>query len=290
MASIARCRDALKSESFPQSEFVRGYLSSEDLAVAAAAANYQWRERVWTPLLTIWTSLLQALHPGWACREAVAHVLAQHEAAGLPLKASPDPSAYSQGRQRLPLSLFQYGLRKVGETLQAKVGDGYRWGGRRVWVVDGSSCSMPDTPELQTAFGQPTGQKKGCGFPVAKLVAMFCWASGAVLDVAIGPYRSNELALWRQLWDHLQAGDVVLGDRFYGAYADLAQLRARGCAGVFRLRGARARTLNFRQGQRLGQNDRLFTWSRPLPKMSFPSPQRLMPSKQLRICANPCAR
>ena len=263
MASIARCRDALKSEPLDQSELVRGYLSKEDLTEAAAAANYHWRERVWTPMLTLWTFLLQVLHPGWVCREVVAHVLAQQEAAGTPLKASPDPSAYSQGRKRLPLSLFAYGLRKVGETLQTKVGDGYRWCGRRVWVVDGFSCSMPDTPDLQKAFGQPTGQKKGCGFPVAKLVAMFCWASGAVLDVAIGAYRSNELALWRELWDQLKVGDVVLGDRFYGAYADLAQLQARGCDGVFRLRGSRARTISFRQGQRLGQNDRLFTWSRP---------------------------
>ena len=263
MASIARSRDALKSEPLDQSELVRGYLSKEDLTEAAAAANYHWRERVWTPMLTLWTFLLQVLHPGWVCREVVAHVLAQQEAAGTPLKASPDPSAYSQGRKRLPLSLFAYGLRKVGETLQTKVGDGYRWCGRRVWVVDGFSCSMPDTPDLQKAFGQPTGQKKGCGFPVAKLVAMFCWASGAVLDVAIGAYRSNELALWRELWDQLKVGDVVLGDRFYGAYANLAQLQARGCDGVFRLRGSRARTISFRQGQRLGQNDRLFTWSRP---------------------------
>ncbi len=263
MASIARCRDALKSEPLDQSEFVRGYLSKEDLTEAATAAKYRWRERVWTPAQTFWTFLLQVLHPGWVCREAVAHILAQREAAGTPLKASADPSAYSQGRKRLPLSLFQYGLRKVAETLQAKVGDGYRWCGRRVWVVDGFSCSMPDTPELQEAFGQPGRQKPGCGFPVAKLVAMFCWASGAVLDVAIAAYRSNELALWRQLWDQLEVGDVVLGDRFYGAYADLAQLQARGCDGVFRLRGSRARTISFRQGQRLGQNDRLFTWSRP---------------------------
>ncbi len=273
MASIARCRDALKSEPFAQSEFVREYLSQNALTAAASAAKYRWRERLWNPALTVWTFLLQVLHPGWACREAVAHILAQHEAIGTPLKASPDPSAYSQGRKRLPLSLFRYGLRKVGETLEAKAGEGFRWCGRRVWIVDGASCSMPDTPELQKAFGQPTGQKKGCGFPVAKLVAMFCWASGAVLDVAIGPYRSNELSLWRQLWDQLRAGDVALGDRFFGAYADLAQLRARDCDGVFRLRGSRARTIDFRQGRRLGKNDRLFTWSRPAQRPRTLSPE-----------------
>ena len=262
MASIAQCRNLLKKELFQRSEFVGQYLSQEDLAAAAVAESYQWRDRIWTPALTVWTFLLQVLHSGCACRAAVAEALVQHAAAGTPLEASPDPTAYCQGRKRLPLSLFRHALQKVGGTLHGKVAEGYRWCGRRVWVVDGSSCSMPDTPELQEAFGQPDGQKPGCGFPVAKIVAMFCWAGGAVLDVAVGPYRSNELSLWRQLWEQLKAGDVVLGDRFYGAYADLAQLVARGCDGVFRLRGARARTIDFRKGKRLGKNDRLFVWSR----------------------------
>jgi len=107
MARIARCRDVLKSEPFHQSEFVRGYLSQEDLTAAAAAAKYQWRERVWTPVQTLWTFLLQVLPPGWVCREAVAQALAQQAATGTPPKASPDPSAYGQGRKRLPWSLFR---------------------------------------------------------------------------------------------------------------------------------------------------------------------------------------
>jgi hypothetical protein len=265
MASIAQCRNVLKKELFQKSEFVREYLCEEDLTEAAAEQSYQWRDRIWTPALTVWTFLLQVLHPGWACRAAVAETLAQHVAAGTVLDASPDPTAYCQGRKRLPLSLFRSALQKVGGVVQGKVGEGYRWCGRRVWVVDGSSCSMPDTAQLQKAFGQPDRQKPGCGFPVAKMVAMFCWASGAVLDVAVGPYRSNELSLWRQLWGQLKVGDVALGDRFYGAYADLAQLRDRGCDGVFRLRGARARTIDFRKGKRLGKNDRLFVWSKSKP-------------------------
>jgi len=265
MASIAHCRNVLKNELFPRSEFVGQFLSERDLAEAAAQQDYEWRDRIWTPALTVWTFLLQVLHPGWACRAAVAETLAQHAAAGIPLDASPDPTAYCQGRKRLPLSLFRSALQKVGGTVQSKASDGYRWWGRRVWVVDGSSCSMPDTAPLQKAFGQPDGQKPGCGFPVARIVAMFCWASGAVFDVAVGPYRSNELSLWRQLWGHLKAADVVLGDRFYGAYADLAQLRDRGCDGVFRLRGARTRTIDFRTGKRLGKKDRLFVWSKPKP-------------------------
>jgi hypothetical protein len=262
MASIAQGRDVLKEQGFQRMEFLREYLREEDLTAAAAAAGYHWRERIWPPMQTLWTFLVQVLHPGWPCRAAVAEVFAEQAAAGMPVKASADPSAYCQARKHVPPSVYTHALRTVGQTFEARVGDAYRWCGRRVWVVDGSSCSMPDTPELQKAFGQPDRQKKGCGFPVARLVAMFCWASGAVIDVAMGAYRSNELSLWHQLWDQLQARDVVLGDRFYCTYADLARLAALGCDGVFRLWGARARTMDFRQGKRLGKEDRLLVWSR----------------------------
>ncbi len=272
MASIAHHRDVLKKQWFQRIKFIGEYLREQDLTAAAVAADYHWRNRIWPPMQMIWAFLVQVLHPGWSCEAAVAEVLAEHAAARQPLNASADPSAYCQARKHVPESVYRHALRMVGQSLETRVGDAYRWCGRRVWVVDGSSCSMPDMPELQAAFGQPDRQKKGCGFPVARLVAMFCWASGAVLDVAMGAYRSAELSLWHQLWDQLQVGDVVLGDRFYGAYAELAQLTARGCDGVFRLWGARTRTTDFRRGKRLGKNDRLFVWSR-----SYSRPHTLTP-------------
>ncbi len=45
---------------------------------------------------------------------------------------------------------------------------------------------MPDTPELQAAFGQPGGQRRGCGFPVAKFLALFDLATGMLLRVRAG--------------------------------------------------------------------------------------------------------
>lgn len=278
MGRMTHFKAVLKDEFFGRLDSLDPYLRPEDI-LAAASEHYHWRERLWTPLQTIWTFLVQVLHPGWPCRAAVAEVLAERAATGHPLNASSDASAYCQGRQRLPWSVFKHALRTAGETLEAQVDAKYRWLDRRVWIVDGSSCSMPDTPELQRTFGQPDKQKRGCGFPVAKIVAMFAWASGAVLDVAIGPYRSSELSLWRQLWDQLTPGDVVLGDRFYGAYADMAQLVARGCDGVFRLRGARARTMDFRRGRRLGKDDRLSTWqrSKQCPRTLCPDAFALLP-------------
>jgi len=263
MARIAHFRKIFKDDFFKKIKFFAEFLSARDILDAAAAENYHWRERIWTPIQTLWAFLIQVLDPDCPCREAVAQILAEQAACGQKVTASPDPSAYCQGRQRLPLPLFKSVLRQVGQRLQGKVGSSYSWCGRRVWIVDGSTCSMPDTPSLQQSFGQPDGQKPGCGFPVARVVAMFCWATGAVLDVAIGAYRSSELHLWHQLWGQLHTGDVVLGDRFFCAYSYLAELLQKGCDGVFRLHGARSRTVDFRQGKRLGKDDRLVTWYRP---------------------------
>jgi hypothetical protein len=104
-------------------------------------------------------------------------------------------------------------------------------------------------------------QAPGCGFPVAKVVALFCWASGAVLEAAIGPLKMSELHLWRELWPVLSPAEIVLGDRFYCTFYDLVGVMRRGCDAVFRLH--QARPADFRRGHRLGRNDRLATWQRP---------------------------
>jgi hypothetical protein len=120
---------------------------------------------------------------------------------------------------------------------------------------------MPDTPSLQRVFGQPDSQRTGCGFPVAMLTGLFCWSSGALLDVAIGPYRDSELRLWRRLWTWLRVGDVIVGDRFYCTYYDLAALARRGCDAVCRLH--QRRKVDWRRGRKLGPKDRVMTWRRP---------------------------
>ncbi len=259
MARIAYWRDLLKKDLWGRVALLGEGLSTGFVVVPE---DYHWRDRIWNPMLTFWTFLVQVLHPGSACREAVALTLAA-QARTSERHVSPDASAYCQARQRVPLSVFVAALRNIGHCLAGQVLPEFLWHGRRVRVVDGSSCSMPDTPDLQTQFGQPDGQKPGCGFPVARIVVLFCWATGAVLDVVIGAYRSSELTLVGQLWGHLKERDIVLADRFYCTYVVVAELLRRGCDAVFRLHGGRSRTMDFRKGKCLGPQDRLMTWDRP---------------------------
>jgi hypothetical protein len=261
MSSIAKFRRVLKGQVGAGAAGFTEYWTDAQIEQACRDCGHAWRDRFWTPLLTLWGFLLQVLHADSSCREAVALVLGGQAAVGdLPV-CSADPSAYGQARRRLPLEVFRDGVRHIGRRLRDEVGSTITWCGRRVWLVDGTSCSMPDTPDLQAAFGQPGRQAPGCGFPVAKVVALFCWASGAVLEAAIGPLKMSELRLWRELWPVLSSGEIVLGDRFYCTFYDIVGVMRRGCDALFRLH--QSRPADLRWGRRLGRHDRLVTWRRP---------------------------
>jgi hypothetical protein len=261
MASFAHFGQVLKGQVDAGKIGILAACGVGSIEAACRAGNGHWRNRFWTPLQTFWTFLWQVLHVDSSCRQTVAAALAQQAAAGRQSLPSDDPSAYCQARKRIPLEALQDSMQRVGQRLRDDVAAAITWCGHRVWLVDGTSCSMPDTPDLQAAFGQPTGQARGCGFPKAKIVAMFCWASGAVLEAVIGPLRMSELRLWRTLWPALSPGEIVLADRFYCSFYDIVGVMRRSCDAVFRLHQKRRE--DFRQGRRLGKNDRLVTWQRP---------------------------
>ena len=187
-------------------------LSPDVIEPCCREASHRWRRSFWSPTMTVIAFLLQVLSAEKTLRAAVAALLAQLTAKGETDLPSPDASAYCQARIRLPGPAITGMAQRVAERMRALVHSSDAWLGHRVWVVDGSSVSMPDTPELQEAFPQPKAQKPGCGFPVAQWVGLFCWTTGALLDMVIDSMRPNELNLVRRLYDRFRPGDVVLTD------------------------------------------------------------------------------
>jgi IS4 transposase len=87
---------------------------------------------------------------------------------------------------------------------------------------------------------------------------------GAVLEAAIGKYRgkqTGENSLFRTLHGLLEQGDVVLADRYFSGWFDIALLQQRGVQIV--VRKHQLRTTDFRTGRRLGRNDQVVCWSKP---------------------------
>jgi hypothetical protein len=197
------------------------------LAVCREIGYTAWRDRVLTPVTTMQLFLLQILHGNTACSH-LPHL------SGLRFSAA----AYCQARARLPLRFFALLLERFGSAVQCSALDDGRWHGHRTFCVDGSGCSMPDTPALQDAFGQPTEQQPGCGFPVARLLGLFHAGTGVLLKLVVAPLLTHDLARVQAVHPSLQPDDVLVADRGLCSYAHLALLVQAGVHAVLRV-GAR---------------------------------------------------
>lgn len=199
-------------------------LSAESIHSACRQARYSWRNRKLNPVATLSCFLLQILNGNTACQHVVHFGKWTFTAA-----------AYCKARKRLPLQILQSLLEQIAGKVRIQTEASAQWLGHRVWVEDGSSFSMSDVPALQAYFGQPSGQRPGCGFPVAKWVALFDLATGMLLRVTVSPLRSHEAAKVSEVETDVAPGDVVLGDRGFCSYVHIAKLIVRGIHTVFRL-------------------------------------------------------
>lgn len=222
-----------------------------------------YRERIYAPLKTLGLFIGQALSADGACQDAVARNLSERTARGA-LGCSLNTGPYCKARQRVSLELIVALSRAIAQRLERAQPRAWRWRGRSVKLLDGTTVSMPDTPANQEAFPQGRAQQPGLGFPLARLVAILSLGTGAVLDWAMGACQgedTSEQALFRQLLGALDAGDVVLADRLYCTYWTLAMLKARGVDVLMRQNVHRAYDL--RRGKRLGRGDHIVQWIRP---------------------------
>ncbi len=178
----------------------------------------------------------QVLGADQSCQDAVTRGVSQR----LGLGQSPcilNNGPYCKARARLALALVERLGREIGERLRASQPEVWRWRGREVKLIDGTTASMPDTPENQAAFPQSRTQKPRLGFPLIRLVAVISLSCGAILAWATGPCKgkhSGETALLRQLAHDLCPGDVVITDRYFSGYFLLAWLIRQGVDVVVR--------------------------------------------------------
>lgn len=239
-------------------------LDAQVVKDALAEDGVSYRERLYSPCMTLWIFLSQVLDPIQCCLQAVLRFLAYRLAQGED-PCSSETGAYCQARLRLPESVVKRLMQLTGRQLhEREMPDAWRWLGRPVKLADGTTVSMPDTVANQQAYPQPSSQKPGIGFPLARMVVLFSLAVGTVLEVAIGQTKgkqTGEVSLLRTLHDRLEPNDILLGDRIFCTYFDIALLQERRVDIVTRLH--QQRRADFRRGQRLGPGDHLVVWTKP---------------------------
>jgi Transposase DDE domain len=200
-------------------------LSPERIEQICRELNYVWRRCTLDPVTTVYAFLRQVLAGNIAC-DHVPHLV----------DLNVTGEAYCKARARLPLELFERLMEAVTKAVSAHVPAA--WRGHRVWHLDGSACSMPDTPPLQAAFGQPEAQRPGCGFPVAHLLTLFDASTGFLWRVLPAPLRTHDQSQAPRVHEAFRTGDVVVADRGFCSYTHLALLNLAGVFALFRIHQA----------------------------------------------------
>jgi hypothetical protein len=216
-------------------------LSELSILEALNEHGVKFRDRLFSPVTTIWGFLSQALSEDHSCRDTVSRIIAHRASAGLQV-CSPNTASYCNARSRLPTAVPRSLAKRTAQQLQDGLPEEWKWNGRSVYVADGSHLSMPDTEQNQAAYPQPVVQQEGIGFPLARVAVLLSLATGACCDLAMAPYAgkgTGETTLLRQMYDSLSPGDVVLADALFDNYFLAWELRQRGVDLVARVQAQR---------------------------------------------------
>jgi hypothetical protein len=226
------------------------------------------RCRLFSKENTFWAFFSQVLDADGGCKEVIRKLQSYASIKGVEIPSS-STASYCTARKKLSEEMLSEILDHTAAQLNKKPKDGML-NNRRVIVADGTGVSMPDTPENQESWLQWSSQKPGCGFPTARICACFSLESGALLSYEIGNKKSHELLMLRKQWKTFTRGDIFLGDKGFCSYFDQASLKEQGVDSVVTL-ARRAPVRAAGSLKKLGPDDLLITWDRPLytPKLSY---------------------
>ena len=254
MATIAYALARLRREPLGENLLIGGQVEQQ-----CRACGHAWRERLLTPLVTLRLFLIQVLHGN----TSIAHL---RQLAGLRFA----PGSYCEARERLPLSVIVGLIDALRTWAERHVRRDPTRLGPRVLVVDGSSFSTPDTPELRKHFGLYPGTKPGVAYPMGKLLGLLDAASGMFVELLATPLLSHEAGQVTRVHPMLRAGDTLLGDRAFCSFVHVALLNACGVLACFHLH----------QRRKAGRGERRQRWAKPAKAPAWMNPLQfaLMPA------------
>lgn len=150
----------------------------------------------------------------------------------------PTASAYSQARQKVDPEVFRDLTRSlVADFYEVYGADGEVtvWRGHRLMGVDGSSVTVPDTPETRSRWSVQTNQYEGVATVQVLMSVLYDVLNDLGVNVAIGRRQAETKFIVESHLAHLHDGDVVVLDRAYDDYVLMAALNASQCGFVIRI-------------------------------------------------------
>jgi hypothetical protein len=253
----------ITKSSFSTPEVVSKMLQTPQLEAIIDPFLQTSRKRLYGPVETLSMFISQTLSTDRSCQNVVNQTALYDE------RCSIATGGYCRARQRLDSTMVMQLSHSIAQHNETKASASWQWRGREVYLVDGTTLIMPDTPANQERYPQTSSLPEGVGFPICRLVGIVSLATGSLIDAAISPFRgkgASEQTLLRSMLHRFKPGDVVLADAFYSTYFLIAHMLAHDIDIVFVQHGARTRTTDFSKGVQLGKNDHLITLVKPKQK------------------------
>ena len=248
---------------FKETDFL-SILSSKNISSIIERYTPEHRERIFTPTKTLSMFIKQALNVDRSCTRVVNEFIIENMGT-LPKNISQSTGSFCRSRQKLPLELIAELVRFTGKSVKDKMPNNNKIDGN-IYLIDGTTFTLPDTIKNQDKYPQQVSQKEGLGFPICRALGVVCLESGAIINAKIAPYKgkgADEHSMLRAVLNTFEKGDLVIGDALYSSYWLLAYLKENGINGIFQQNGGRAQKTDFRVGQRLGENDHVVSYNRP---------------------------
>ena len=231
-------------------------LADQEIEAICRDLGHTWRNRQLPPGPTVRSMVYRGLHPD----HSIAAVLADLAALWGPDGSAPTDSAWCQARDRLPeAALIELILREAFRC-RRRFGRAHCWHHRYVYIVDGSSVSMPDEPSLVKAFGYTHTRHGRSRFPVARITFIELVGLELIWNYRLDQYTCGEDSQLRDMWHALPIGCICLMDRKFCSFYNLAKLRRRRIDAICPLHQRRDPQRLIAQGHCIGQDE----WIVPL--------------------------
>ena len=124
-------------------------LKDDEIELICRQLGHTWRNRIFSPAVTVRSMVHRALNPDKSIRSTLVDLAALDDR----LRQTPADASWCQARSRLPAELWPQLLQRSIKRLQQSPSGQYAYQKRPVYLIDGSTLSMPDAPPLAQHFG-----------------------------------------------------------------------------------------------------------------------------------------
>lgn len=245
----------------------QAFLSPQTVQHLVGVSGKRFYDRLYSPLIVVWCFLLQRLNSDHACEAIVSQIesgalddLGRRDRPPLSQRlGSESTGPYCRARKRLPLTVLAGVLAHLAAAAEGRLGEGARWLGHRVALLDGTTLLLRPQPELVKDYGQAKNQHGLAYWVVMRVVAAFGLQTGALLAVGDGSQQQSEQSLARGVIADLAPGSVCIGDNNFGVFSIAQAARHYGVLTLLRLMPCRA--LALAKGKMQPDEDRRVEWS-----------------------------